>query len=100
MVSLVDEHRDVWPVAVMCRTIGLPERTFHAHKTRPPSTRSISDAVHAVTTRNQDRKSGETGTAGANTTTRDRVAAEPATVTPELTTRRAPLRTPSRGSGR
>ena len=30
MVSFVNEHRDVWPVAVMCRTIGLPERTFHA----------------------------------------------------------------------
>jgi putative transposase len=48
MVSFVDEHRDMWPVSVMCRTIGLPERTFHASKTRPPSARSISDAVHAV----------------------------------------------------
>ena len=43
MVCFVDEHRDRWPVAVMCRTIGLPERTFHAAKTRPPSARSISD---------------------------------------------------------
>ena len=33
MVSFIDEHRDRWPVAVMCRTIGLPERTFHAAKT-------------------------------------------------------------------
>lgn len=48
MVSFVDEHRDVWPVAVMCRTIGLPERTFHAFKTRPLSARSISDAVHTI----------------------------------------------------
>lgn len=48
MVSFVDEHRDRWPVAVMCRTIGLPERTFHAAKTRAPSARSISDAVHAI----------------------------------------------------
>ena len=48
MVSFVNEHRDVWPVAVMCRTIGLPERTFHAAVSRPPSARSISDARHAV----------------------------------------------------
>ena len=48
MVSFVDEHRDRWPVAVMCRTIGLPERTFHAAKIRPPSPRSISDAAHAI----------------------------------------------------
>ena len=48
MVSFVNEHRDLWPVAVMCRTIGLPERTFHAATTRQPSPRSISDARHAV----------------------------------------------------
>jgi putative transposase len=48
MVSFVDEHRAVWPVAVMCRTIGLPERTFHAAKVRPPSARSVSDELHAV----------------------------------------------------
>jgi putative transposase len=48
MVSFIDEHRDRWPVAVLCRTIGLPERTFHAAKTRAPSARSISDAVHAI----------------------------------------------------
>lgn len=48
MVSFVDEHRDVWPVAVTCRTIGLPERTFHAAKVRPPSARSLSDVVHAI----------------------------------------------------
>lgn len=48
MVSFVDEHRDQWPVAVMCRTIGLPERTFHAAKTRPPSARSITDERHKI----------------------------------------------------
>lgn len=48
MVSFIDEHRARWPVAVMCRTIGLPERTFHAAKTRAPSARSISDEVHKV----------------------------------------------------
>ncbi len=51
MASFVDEHRHVWPVAVMCRTIGLPERTFHAAMTRPPSARSISDERHAVAIR-------------------------------------------------
>ena len=44
MVSFVQEHRERWPVAVMCRTIDLPERTFHAAKTRPPCARSITDA--------------------------------------------------------
>jgi transposase InsO family protein len=48
MVSFVDEHRDLCPVAVMCRTIGLPERTFHAAKARPRSARSISDELHAI----------------------------------------------------
>jgi putative transposase len=48
MVSFVDEHRDQWPVVVMCRSIGLAERTFYAAKTRPPSARSISDELHKV----------------------------------------------------
>jgi putative transposase len=48
MGSFIDEHRDRWPVAVMCRTIGLSERTFHAAKSRPPSARSVSDAAHAI----------------------------------------------------
>jgi putative transposase len=48
MVSFVDAHRDRWPVAVTCCTIGLPERTFHAAKSRPPSARSISDELHKV----------------------------------------------------
>jgi hypothetical protein len=42
-MSFVDEHRTRWPVAVMCRTIGPPERTFHAAKRRSPSARSIND---------------------------------------------------------
>ena len=48
MVCFVDEHRDRWPVAVMCRTVGLPERTFHAAKIHPASPRSLRDALHAV----------------------------------------------------
>ena len=35
MASFVEVHRERWPVAVMCRTIGLPERTFHAAKGDP-----------------------------------------------------------------
>lgn len=48
MVSFVEEHRDRWPVAVTCRTIGLPERTFHAARVRQPSARSISDERHKI----------------------------------------------------
>jgi putative transposase len=48
MVSFVDEHRDRWPVAVMCRTIDLPERTYHAAKARRPCARAISDELHKI----------------------------------------------------
>jgi putative transposase len=48
MVSFVDEHRDRWPVAVMCAVIELPERTYYAAKVRPPSKRSLSDELHKV----------------------------------------------------
>jgi putative transposase len=48
MVSFVDAHRHAWPVAVMCRTIGLAERTYHGAKTRPRSKRSVSDESHTV----------------------------------------------------
>ena len=46
MVAFVDEHRDRWPVAAMCTVIQLPERSYYAAKTRAPSARSVSDAVH------------------------------------------------------
>lgn len=42
-VAFIDAHRDRWPVAVMCRAIGLSERTYHARKTRAPSARAIRD---------------------------------------------------------
>jgi putative transposase len=42
-VAFVDAHRDRWPVAVMCRAIGLPERTYHARKSRPASARAVRD---------------------------------------------------------
>lgn len=42
-VAFVDAHRDRWPVAVMCRAIGLSERTHHARKRRPASARAVRD---------------------------------------------------------
>jgi len=46
MVAFVDEHRQRWPVAAMCTAIELPERSYYAAKVRPPSARTVSDAVH------------------------------------------------------
>ena len=52
MVSFVDEHRSkAWPAAVLCRTIELPERTFHAARTRAPCARAITDAAAKVESR-------------------------------------------------
>jgi transposase InsO family protein len=42
-VAFVDAHRDRWPVAAMCRAIGLSERTYHARKRRPLSPRAVRD---------------------------------------------------------
>jgi putative transposase len=42
-VAFVDAHRDRWPVAAMCRAIGLCERTYHARKSRAPSARAVRD---------------------------------------------------------
>jgi putative transposase len=46
MVAFVDAHRDRWPVLAMCTAIGMPERSYYAAKVRPPSARSVNDAVH------------------------------------------------------
>ena len=49
MVSFVEKNRSkTWPAAVLCQTIELPERTFHAAKSRGPCARSISDEAHKV----------------------------------------------------
>ena len=42
-VAFVDAHRHRWPVAVICRAIGLSERTYHARKSRPASARAARD---------------------------------------------------------
>lgn len=41
--AFIDAHQHRWPIAVMCRTIGLSERTYHAARVRPPSARALSD---------------------------------------------------------
>jgi putative transposase len=42
-IAFIDTHRDRFPVAVMCRVLQFPERTFYAAKTRPASARSVTD---------------------------------------------------------
>jgi putative transposase len=47
-VGFIDAHRDRWPVAAMCRTIGFSERTYYAAKARPRSARDRSDEAAKV----------------------------------------------------
>lgn len=47
-MAFIDVHRHRWPVAVMCRELGLAERSYYAAKCRPPSLRALSDAVLLV----------------------------------------------------
>jgi putative transposase len=42
-VAFIDAHRDRFPVAVMCRVLEFPERTFYAAKARPVSARAAAD---------------------------------------------------------
>jgi transposase InsO family protein len=42
-VAFIDAHRDRWSVAVMCRVLDLPERSYYAAKARAASARAISD---------------------------------------------------------
>ena len=45
-VAFIDAHRDRFPVAVMCRVLELPERTFYAFKARPVCARATADIDH------------------------------------------------------
>lgn len=47
-VAFIDAHRDRWPVAAMCRVLGLAERSYYAAKARPSCARAASDAAWAV----------------------------------------------------
>lgn len=42
-IGFIDAHRDRFPVAVMCRVLEFPERTFYAAKSRPVSARAVAD---------------------------------------------------------
>ena len=42
-VAFIDAHRDRFSVAVICRAIEFPERTFYAFKARPACARAVSD---------------------------------------------------------
>ncbi len=50
-VRFIDEHRDRWPVAAMCRTIAFAERTYYAAKSRPRSRRARTDQDHVAVMR-------------------------------------------------
>ena len=45
-VAFIDAHRDRFPVAVMCRVLEFPERTFYAFKARPVCARALTDVDH------------------------------------------------------
>ncbi len=37
----VDDHREHWPLATMCRVLGLSRQSYHAWKRRVPSARTV-----------------------------------------------------------
>ena len=45
IVDYVDEHRDEFGVEPICRALQVAPSTYYAAKTRPPSGRSVRDAV-------------------------------------------------------
>jgi hypothetical protein len=42
-VAFIDANRHRWPVAVVCRVLELPERSYYAAKQRPACARALSD---------------------------------------------------------
>lgn len=47
-VAFIDAHRHLWPVAVMCRVLDLPERSYYAAKARPACARAATDAAWCI----------------------------------------------------
>ncbi len=44
-MAFVDEHRDRWGIEPICETLQVAPSTYYAARARPPSQRSIDDAV-------------------------------------------------------
>lgn len=50
MIRFIDAHKDErsgtlrWGIESIAKTLGIAPSTYHAAKTRPPSTRTIRDA--------------------------------------------------------
>jgi putative transposase len=49
MVRYIDEHRDTFGVEPICTTLQVAPSTYYSAKSRPPSARSIRDAMLKVT---------------------------------------------------
>jgi putative transposase len=42
-VRLIEDHREVWPVRVMCDALSVSPSGFHAWRSRPESARKIAN---------------------------------------------------------
>ena len=48
-IAFLDAYRTRFPVLAMCAVLEFSERTYYASRSRPPSAREGTDAVHKVT---------------------------------------------------
>jgi len=47
IVEYIDDHKDQFGVEPICRDLQIAPSTYYAHRTRPPSARSVSDAARS-----------------------------------------------------